>query len=63
MNHALDLVLQDVRYATRSLRRSPLFVFTVLVIVSLGTGVASAMFGVVHHLLVRPFDVLATNAW
>ena len=57
MNHRLDLVLQDVRYALRSLRRAPLFVLTVLLIVSLGTGVASGLFGVVHHLLVRPFAI------
>jgi len=57
MNHVLDMLVQDARYALRSLRRAPLFVLTVLVIVSLGTGVASAMFGIVHHLLVRPFDV------
>ena len=59
----MDTLLQDVRYAIRSLRRSPLFVLTVLVIVSLGTGVASAMFGVVHHLLVRPFDVEVPSPW
>ena len=35
----METLLQDVRYALRSLRRSPLFVVTVLVIVSLGTGV------------------------
>jgi len=57
MNHALDMLLQDVRYALRSLRRAPLFVVTVLGIVALGTGVASGLFGVVDHLLVRPFDV------
>jgi len=57
MNHALDLLLQDARYALRSLRRAPLFVLTVLLIVSLGTGVASGLFGVVHRLLVRPFAV------
>ncbi|HVQ27634.1 MAG TPA: ABC transporter permease, partial [Planctomycetota bacterium] len=57
MTHQLDLLLQDVRYAMRSLRRAPMFVFTVLVIVSLGTGVASGLFGIVHHLLVQPFAV------
>ena len=57
MNHALDLLLQDARYALRSLRRAPLFVLTVLTIVALGTGVASGLFGVVHHLLVQPFAV------
>ena len=46
MSHALDMLVQDIRFAVRSLRRAPLFVLTVLVIVSLGTGVASAMFGI-----------------
>jgi len=57
MNHALDLLLQDARYAVRSLRRAPMFVLTVLAIVSIGTGVAAGMFGVVHHLLDQPFPV------
>jgi len=53
----LDQVLEDVRYALRSLRRAPLFVLTVLTIVALGTGVSAGLFGVVHHLLVQPFPV------
>jgi putative ABC transport system permease protein len=57
MRHQLDMLLQDVRYAVRSLRRAKMFVLTVLAIVSLGTGVASGLFGVVHHLLVQPFAV------
>ena len=57
MTHQLDMLLQDVRYAVRSLRRAKMFVFTVLTIVSLGTGVASGLFGVVHRLLVQPFAV------
>jgi putative ABC transport system permease protein len=57
MRHALDMLGQDVRYALRSLKRAPMFVLTVLLIISFGTGVASGMFGVVNRLLVRPFDV------
>src|SRR5262245_52190123 len=57
MHHMLDMLFQDIRYALRSLRRAPMFVLTVLVIVSLGTGVASAMFGITRHLLLRPFDM------
>ncbi len=53
----MDFVLQDVRYAWRSLMRAPLFTFTVLAILSLGTGVAAAMFGIVHHLMVSPYPV------
>jgi putative ABC transport system permease protein len=53
----LDSLLEDARYAVRSLRRAPLFTFTAIVILALGTGVASGLFGIVHHLLVVPFDV------
>jgi putative ABC transport system permease protein len=53
----MDGLLQDLRYAIRSLRRAPLFVLTVLTIVALGTGVASGLFGVVHRLLVQPYAV------
>ena len=57
----LDSLREDVRYAVRSLRRAPLFTFTAIVILALGTGAASGLFGVVHHLLVVPFDVPGTT--
>ncbi|HEY6194884.1 MAG TPA: ABC transporter permease, partial [Candidatus Eisenbacteria bacterium] len=53
----LDSLREDARYALRSLRRAPLFTLTALVILALGTGVASGLFGAVHHLLVVPYDV------
>lgn len=53
----LDSLREDARYAVRSLRRAPLFTFTAIAILALGTGVASALFGIVHHLLVEPLDV------
>jgi putative ABC transport system permease protein len=53
----VDALFQDLRGAWRSLRRAPLFSFTVLLILSLGTGVAAGMLGIVYHLLLRPFAV------
>src|SRR6266487_6221935 len=53
----MDSIREDIRYALRSLRRAPLFTLTSIVILALGTGVASSMFGIVHHLLVVPYDV------
>ena len=41
----MDALRQDLRYAWRSLKRAPLFTLTVLAILSIGTGVAAAMFG------------------
>jgi predicted permease len=53
----MEALRQDLRYAWRSLRRAPLFTLTVLAILSLGTGVAAAMFGIVHHLHLSPYPV------
>ena len=53
----MDSIREDVRYAVRSLWRAPLFTLASLLILALGTGVASGLFGIVHHLLVLPFDV------
>lgn len=53
----LDSLREDVRYAVRSLGRAPMFALTAIGILALGTGVASGLFGIVHHLLVVPIDV------
>ncbi len=53
----MDALAQDLKYAWRSLKRARLFSFTALLILSVGTGVAAAMFGIVHHLMVNPYPV------
>ncbi len=53
----MESILEDLRFALRSLRRAPLFTIASLAILALGTGVAGGMFGIVHHLLVLPYDV------
>ena len=49
-----DLLRQDLRYTARTLRRSPGFAATVLVVVALGVGANTAAFTVTDFVLVRP---------
>jgi predicted permease len=50
---ALGLV-QDVRFAARQIRRGPLFAGIAVLTLALGIGANSAIFSVVHHLVLAP---------
>ena len=50
----LDDLGRDVRHAFRSLGRSPGFSATVVLVVALGIGANTAMFGIVYGILLRP---------
>ena len=50
----LDDLGRDLRHAVRGLGRTPGFAAAVVVILAVGTGVATAMFGIVYGLLIRP---------
>ena len=50
----LERLGQDLKYAFRQLRRSPVFTLTVIATLTLGLGATAAMFTVVDHVLLRP---------
>jgi predicted permease len=50
----LDELRQDVRYGVRAIRRAPLIFLTVVLTLGLGIGATTAIFSVVHGVLLRP---------
>ena len=50
----LERLGQDLKYALRQLRRSPVFTITVIATLTLGLGATAAMFTVVDRVLLRP---------
>ncbi|HXD22801.1 MAG TPA: ABC transporter permease, partial [Gemmatimonadaceae bacterium] len=54
----MEILLQDLRYTLRGLRRAPGFTAAVVVTLGLGIGANAAMFGVVDRLMFRPFPYL-----
>jgi putative ABC transport system permease protein len=50
----IDGIVRDVRYALRTLARTPIFAMTVVLTLGLGIGANTAIFSIVDRLLLRP---------
>ncbi|HEY1499867.1 MAG TPA: ABC transporter permease [Acidobacteriaceae bacterium] len=54
-----ETVAQDLRYAARQLRKNPGFAVTAIVMLALGIGASTAIFGFVDAALIRPLPYAA----
>ena len=55
--NVVDTVWHDVLFATRLLRKSPIFTAAVVLTLALGVGVNTAVFSVVNAIILRPLPV------
>src|SRR5829696_307396 len=49
-----DILRRDVSYAARSMRRTPGFTITAILVAAIGIGATTAAFSIADHVLLRP---------
>ena len=57
----MEVLLRDLRTALVSMRRAPGFAATAVITLALGVGATTAVFSVVHGVLLRPFPYAAPD--
>ncbi len=58
----LETLFQDIRYAFRGFRRTPLFAVTVIATIAIGLGWNTAAFTIFNAMLLRPIDALEPHS-
>ncbi len=53
LGHFLEMRLQDLRFAFRTLRKAPIFSFTVVAVLTLGIGSTALIFSLVNSILIQ----------
>ena len=59
----LDSILQDVRFALRSMRKNAALAITVIGTLALGIGANTAIFTVLNGVLLRPLPYAQPDRW